>query len=265
MNETDQKKEREEKKEKNPVMKLLVDGIVRPVDKLFGNVLRIVEDMNLTNQIQYPFYLSQESFWYNVTRAIYNFDISGFENIPPEGQAAVVCMNHQSMFDPVMYNISVVHHTKRRVHVMGKEEAFEIPFVGTYVKWCYAFPVKRGEHDMAAWQKALDFLNQGELVGMYPEGTINGGEYNFLEPHVGAARLAIEGQVPIIPIGMSGPDRIFPRGTKFPNLNSKLISRIGEPITVHEKYFGKEPSQDQLKEVMAHVMDRIKQLLAYKE
>nr|MDO8118868.1 1-acyl-sn-glycerol-3-phosphate acyltransferase [Candidatus Sigynarchaeota archaeon] len=79
----------------------------------------------------------------------------------------------------------------------------------------------------------------------------------------GAARMAIEARVPIIPVGLTGPDKILPKGAKFPNFNTKMTAQIGEPITIHEKYFGKTPSHDELMGVMAHVMDKIKELLKY--
>jgi hypothetical protein len=49
----------------------------------------------------------------------------------------------------------------------------------------------------------------------------------------------------------------------FPNLNTRLLAKIGEPITMHEKYFGKIPTHEELMEIIGHVMDKIKDRLEY--
>lgn len=240
-----------------------IGKLLKPVDSALDGLLRIVEQQGLTKQVQYPYYLTQDAFWWNVSKLFYNFEIFGSEHVPPEGQAAVFCVNHQSMFDPLLYGVAVTHYSRRILHIMAKIELFETPLVNAYIRWIYAFPVRRGEHDQQAYDAAIEFLKKGELVGMYPEGTLNGGGYNFLPPKLGAAKMAIETGVPIIPIGLTGPDKILPKGARFPNFNVKLTAVIGEPITMHEQYFGKTPTHEQLQGVMDHVMDRIKGLLRY--
>ncbi|NMC04820.1 MAG: 1-acyl-sn-glycerol-3-phosphate acyltransferase [Candidatus Lokiarchaeota archaeon] len=251
-------------KKSNPAMQFVTNAFLKPAGKFFDGMLRVVENAGLTNQVQYPFYLSQDTFWYSVAHALFDFDIHGSENVYPDGTPAVVCFNHQSLFDPIISCVTFAHYTRRRIHMMGKQEMFDVHVISSYVRWCYAFPVKRGEHDMDAYNKALEFLRQGELVGIYPEGTTNGGGYNFLEPHVGAARLAIDGKVPIIPVGISGTDRILPKGAKMPNFNAKLTVKIGKPIRVHEQFFGQSNvAPEELKKIVVHVMDTIKGLLVY--
>ena len=254
--------ERTERK-KNPLMDFVKSAILEPVDSAFDGLLRMVEQAGLTRQIQYPHYLSQDLFWWTVSKMFFNYEIFGSENVPPEGEAAVVCVNHQSMFDPLLYGVAITHYSRRILHIMAKVELFEMPIINAYIRWIYAFPVRRGEHDIDAYNAALDFLKKGELVGMYPEGTLNGGGLNLLPPKTGAARLAIEAEVPILPVGLTGPEKILPKGARTPNFNQKLTAKIGEPIYVHEKYFGKTPSHDELDGVMKHVMENIKGLLLY--
>ncbi len=251
-------------KKSNPVMKFFTDVVLKPAGKFFDEALVAVEKAGLSNQIQYPFYLAQDTLWWAITHDLFGFEIYGSENVPPDGTPAVVCMNHQSLFDPIISCVTFAHYTRRRIHMMGKQEMFDVHLISSYVRWCYAFPVKRGEHDTEAYEKTLDFLSKGELVGIYPEGTVNGGGYDFLEPHVGAARIAIDAKVPIIPVGMSGTDLILPKGARMPNFNAKLTVKIGEPIHVHEKFFGRpDVPPEELKKVMSHVMDKIKGLLVY--
>ncbi|MHA1370121.1 MAG: lysophospholipid acyltransferase family protein [Promethearchaeota archaeon] len=250
-------------KKKNPFMQFITKTILKPIDGFFDGALRVVEQAGLTRNIQYPYYLTQDWFWWNFGRILYDFEINGIENIPPEGQGAVVCVNHESLLDPLFFGVSVTHYSKRIIHIMAKIELFKMPLINAYIRWIYAFPVRRGEHDTKAYETAVDLLKKGELVGIYPEGTTNGGEYNLLKPKLGAARMAIDAEVPIIPMGLSGVGRILPRGSKFINMNQKMFANIGEPITMHEKYFGKQPTREDLEEIMAHVMERIKELLKY--
>src|SRR5271157_182186 len=251
-----------EKEKSNPVMKFISKNILKPIDSMFDGLLKSVESAGLTKQIQYPHYLNQDAFWWGVGKSLFNYEIYGSENVPAEGPA-VFCVNHQSMFDPLLYGVAITHYSRRILHIMAKVELFEMPLVNAYIRWIYAFPVHRGEHDEVAFSTALEFLKKGELVGMYPEGTLNGGGLNFLEPKTGAAKMEIEAQVPIIPVGLTGPDKIFPKGAKLPNMNARLVAKIGKPIHMHEQYFGTEPSHDELKEIMHHVMDQIRDLLEY--
>ncbi len=251
-----------EKKE-NPVMKFL-STVLKPVDSMFDGLLKMVENAGMTKQIQYPHYLNQDALWWTVAQQLFKFEIHGSENVPPEGKPAIFCVNHQSLFDPLIYGVTVTHYSRRILHIMAKQELFDTPGINAYIRWIYAFPVHRGEHDEVAYQTALDLLKKGELVGMLPEGTLNNGGLNFLEPKTGAARLAIEAQVPIIPVGMTGTDQVLAKGAKTPNFNVRLVSKIGEPIHIHEKYFGKPtPSHEDLMEIMNHVMEKIKGLLEY--
>ncbi|MFX0102108.1 MAG: lysophospholipid acyltransferase family protein [Candidatus Hodarchaeota archaeon] len=263
---SEERPELEERKERkqNPVVKFLTDTVIKPFDKMSLGLLDMVQKGGTANPLQYQFYLSQDALWYSIMKNLFDFEIEGIENIPPEGEPAIVCTNHQSVFDPIIFCVSFAHFARRRIHTIGAQRWFDVPFVGAYVKWCYAFPVRRGEHDVEAYNKVLQFLEEGELVGVYPEGTINNGGLNFLEPHVGAIRMAIDAKVPIIPLGITGSDKIMVRESKLPNLNTKLIVKIGKPMTMHEQYFDKPmPPHETLKGMINKVMNEIRNLLEY--
>ncbi|MHA1680337.1 MAG: lysophospholipid acyltransferase family protein [Promethearchaeota archaeon] len=266
MEESSQEKGEKRERKKNPAWEFVKKAIIKPLDQASYSLLKLVQEVGLERQIQYPFYLSQDQMWYRILKSITDFEIMGDENIPPEGEGAILCVNHQSLFDPVLFCMCAAHHQKRRLHCMGKIEAFDFPLVGVYVRWCYAFPIVRGGHDMEAYKKAVDLLKRGELLGIYPEGTTNNGGYNFLEPKTGAIRMAIDGEVPIIPVGISGSDRFFGRRMRVPNPNTKIIVNVGRPIMSHAKYFGKPmPSKDKLQEHIDEVMAEIRNLLFYEK
>ncbi|MHA1370810.1 MAG: lysophospholipid acyltransferase family protein [Promethearchaeota archaeon] len=260
----DKKMEDKKERKKGPLSKLFYNPISKAIDGAFVGLLKVVEQVGLDRQIRYPHYLNQDWFWWNVMKNIWDFEIIGYEHIPPEGQGAVLCSNHSSYWDPLVVGVALCHYTRRRIHEMGKVELFKMPLVNAYLRWIYGFPVRRGESDKEAFEYAIKRLKEGEIVGMFPEGTLNNGEDRFLTPKTGAVYLAISANVPILPMAVSGSDRILGKGVKVPKLNSKLVCKFGELIPIHEKYNGnKVPSKEVLLEESDRVMLEIKKLLVY--
>lgn len=142
-----------------------------------------------------------------------------FDRVPKEG-AAILAGNHNSYVDPVLMGTAMT----RRIHYMAKAELWENKALGWICQQLYAFPVKRGEADRQAITTATRILQSGQLLGIFPEGTRGGGEM-----HSGMAFLAMRANVPVIPVGMYGTDRIMPKGSKFIHLPRVRIA-FGEPI-----------------------------------
>lgn len=157
---------------------------------------------------------------------IRRWQVQGQNNIPPDG-GMVLVSNHASYWDPVVVGCAMT----RQVHFMAKAELFNPPILGPVITWLGAFPVKRGGSDRNAIRRALELLNNGRVVGIFPEGTRSKtGE--LMEPHLGAAMLALRSGVPIIPTavintrGLFGKVRVrFGRPLVFPELEGKKISR----------------------------------------
>lgn len=91
--------------------------------------------------------------------------IEGLENIPADG--GLVCANHTCFADPIV----IVAAIKKPIKYMGKAELFKIPVLKSVIKAFGAFPVKRGGADSTAIRTAETLLRNGELVGMFPQGT----------------------------------------------------------------------------------------------
>ncbi|MGA8943017.1 MAG: lysophospholipid acyltransferase family protein [Thermoactinomyces sp.] len=125
------------------------------------------------------------------------------EHIPEKGPV-VFCCNHISNLDPPLLAVS----TKRKVHFMAKAELFRVPVLGGLVRSLGAFPVKRGAGDRQALKKAIQLLQEGHTVGIFPEGTRSKtGEMGQF--HVGAALIALKGEAPIVPAAICGSYRLF--------------------------------------------------------
>jgi putative phosphoserine phosphatase/1-acylglycerol-3-phosphate O-acyltransferase len=146
--------------------------------------------------------------------------ITGIEHIPATGGAIVVA-NHRSYFDPTVINL-VLAQAGRNARFLGKKEVFDIPVAGAFVKAWGGIRVERGSGSDEPLFHAARALKAGEVVGIFPEGTIPRGPA-FFEPDLkgrwGAAKLAALSGVPVIPIGFWGTEKVWPRSSRLPRLN----------------------------------------------
>ena len=164
------------------------------------------------------------------------FDIAGLENLPHEGPA-LVCANHRSYFDVATMAV-VFARLGRPVRFLGKKEVFDTPVVGSLASALGGIRVERGTGSDAPLEAARAALEAGELVAMMPQGTIPRG-LSFFEPELvgrwGAARLAAAADVPVIPVGLWGTERVWPRSSRVPHVWNVMAApevrvRIGAPL-----------------------------------
>ncbi len=99
-------------------------------------------------------------------KLIYNLEIHDADTIPENGKYLVVC-NHISLGDVIILAISC----KRQIHFMAKKELFKIPVLAQIIKGLGAFPVDRKGSAHTALKKAMSYLDDGKVVGIFPQGT----------------------------------------------------------------------------------------------
>lgn len=155
------------------------------------------------------------------------FRIRGTENIPRSGGAVLAC-NHISYVDFVFAGLAA-DSVKRRVRFMAKQELFRHRITGPLMRGMRHIEVDRAD-GLASYREAVRYLEQGELVGVFPEATIS---YSF-EPKefkTGAVRLASEADVPLVPVIVWGTHRMFPKGRDrdFSRGQTLAIS-VGAPL-----------------------------------
>jgi len=154
-----------------------------------------------------PVYLLVGLLTYVPVRLLFRLRWSGVENVPRDG-GAVVAANHISNLDP--WAVGLPLFPRRTLRFMGKSELFWFP-LGVFVRGAGAFPVRRGQGDTEAIETAAQLCRDGELVMMFPEGTRRRkGLRKKWQPraHTGAARIALEAGVPLVPAAIAGTDRI---------------------------------------------------------
>ena len=176
---------------------------------------------------------------------IYQFRVIGKENLPTEG-GVLLCTNHIHNFDPIVVGITA----PRPIHFMAKEELFTVPILGKIMPLINAFPVKRGLSDRGALRKGLGILKEGNVLGLFPEGTRSKtGELG--EGLAGAGFFALRSNAHIVPCAIIGPYKPFKR--------LKVV--YGKPIDM-EEYRKNKATPEQTTELI--MMEINKLILAHK-
>ncbi|MBU1672616.1 MAG: 1-acyl-sn-glycerol-3-phosphate acyltransferase [Actinobacteria bacterium] len=203
----------------------------------------------------------------------YRTKVEGGDNVPEEGAALLVC-NHRSLLDPATVMMSV----DRFVNFAAAAYSFKMPLVKQLYSLAGAFPLSiyRGEESDKNINKARELLDNGELVGIFPEGV-----QSFFNPHrvtkiasfkTGFAKLALEARVPIIPCAVvAEEERELPKipgfmvsaYVKLPNASEGIrfitykgiTCRVGRPIDL-SPYFD-EPATKALIDRIAGRIRRI--------
>jgi 1-acyl-sn-glycerol-3-phosphate acyltransferase len=157
------------------------------------------------------------------------FERTGSEHIPGTG-GAVIAMNHIGYFDFCYAGYSALD-VGRRVRFMAKKETFDNRFTRPIMRGCRHIAVDRGQ-GADAYTAAVEYLRAGELVGVYPEATISRA-FVLKDFKSGAARMALEAQVPIIPCIVWGAHRVWTKDHPKRLGRNKIpfIVRYGRPLT----------------------------------
>ncbi|WP_028476006.1 1-acyl-sn-glycerol-3-phosphate acyltransferase [Nocardia sp. CNY236] len=160
------------------------------------------------------------------------FTIKGDEHIPARG-GAVLAVNHTGYMD-FTYAGLPVRTPKRYIRFMAKKEVFDNKISGPIMRALKHIPVDRAA-GAESYQAAVDNLRRGELVGVYPEATISR-SFEIKQFKSGAARMAIEAQVPIVPIVIWGAQRVWTKGfpKRLGRTNTPIAIAVGQPIQPYE-------------------------------
>ncbi len=149
--------------------------------------------------------------------------VSGREHLPTDGPY-IIAPNHRSYLDTPFAGAIDWH----RMRFMGKQEMWKNKQFGWVFSALGSFPVNRGAADREALKRAIDSLATGEPLVLFPEGTRKQGP--VIQPLFdGAVYVALKADVPIVPVGIGGSERVMPKGAKFV-YPRKVHIEIGPPI-----------------------------------
>ena len=149
----------------------------------------------------------------------------GSEHVPSEGGFVLAC-NHVSSFDP--WPLGLPLWPRRFLRFMAKSELYWFPLT-LVLNGAGAFPVRRGQADAEAIETAVQLARAGNIVAMFPEGTrrTKGLVKRFeARPRTGAARIALEAGVPLVPAAVRGTDHL----RRF----APIAVVYGEPVDIDD-------------------------------
>jgi putative phosphoserine phosphatase/1-acylglycerol-3-phosphate O-acyltransferase len=192
------------------------------------------------------------------------FDITGADRVPKGGPVILVA-NHRSYFDAFAVAM-LVGKTGRTVRFLGKKEVFDAPVVGQLASLLGGIRVDRTSGSDEPLEHATAALASGEMVAIMPQGTIPRGPA-FFDPELkgrwGAARLALATGAQIVPVGLWGTEKVWPRNSRLPNLAAvanppRVTVTTGDPFSLGTNT---SPTPEELDAATTRIMSAIVELL----
>lgn len=193
-----------------------------------------------------------------ILSALYRIRVEGLENVPKKGPT-IVAANHLSFLDSFFIPLVI---KRRRMTYLAKADYFKSWKTAWFFKSVGQISCERegGQKSQQSLEIALDVLQEGKLLGIYPEGTRSPDGYLY-RARTGVARLALASGAPVIPCGLVGTEKVMPKEAKFPRLLGRVEVRLrfGEPLDF-SRYEGQERDRFVLRSVADEIMYEIKQL-----
>ncbi len=186
----------------------------------------------------------------------------GLEKLPAGG--FIAAPNHCTEIDPLVV-AHMLYNQNRMPHFLAKAGLFKVPVLGTVLRNTQQIPVERSSAGAnRSLQLAKDVVDDGGAIIIYPEGTLTRDpELWPMRGRTGAARMALESGIPVVPMAHWGAHEVFPRYAKrfhiFPRKTSRLV--VGEPVDL-SAFAGRTLDKTTLTEATDLIMDAITALLA---
>ena len=193
-------------------------------------------------------------FLIRLVAAVYaRVEVVGREHLPREG-GVILVSNHISSVDPELLAALLPRH----VRWMAKQEIFDHPFTGPLARLFGAFPVRREEADLSALRRSLQALEEGQVIGIFPEGH-RSRTGRMLPALPGAAIIALRSGAPVLPVAISGSDTVrLPHLFWRPFQQPGIRIVVGEPFTLSRT---RRISSEAVKEGTDIIVSRIVALL----
>jgi 1-acyl-sn-glycerol-3-phosphate acyltransferase len=192
-------------------------------------------------------------------RAISRISIEGTHDLPRNGPL-IIAANHASNLDVPVIGSWLIPRLGRRIHWLGKKELFDWPVIGWVAAHGGVHPVDRGAADVEAFRLAQRILDGGHVLFVFPEGT-RSPDGALQAARDGVALLALRTGAMIVPIGISGSDRVWPKGQRLPHPGGHVTVRIGRPFRAADELPATTPKSTAKRLTTALIMRRIADLL----
>lgn len=184
-----------------------------------------------------------------VIRLVLDIRVVHAERVPSSGPA-LLAGNHRGALDgPLM-----VAFVERPARFLAKSELFR-GWVVRPLGWLGQIPIDRGRADREALRRAVGVLEEGNVLGMFPEGTRGAGAVTSVQHGIAYVAIRSPG-VPIVPVACIGTETALPKGSKLPRFRAKVDIVFGEPFTVSV------PDDPRTRRAVATAAEEIRQALA---
>jgi 1-acyl-sn-glycerol-3-phosphate acyltransferase len=188
-------------------------------------------------------------------RLVYRPRARGLENLPTTG-SFILAANHISFVDSLFIPLVC----PRGVVYLGKADYFDKARTRWFMKAANVIPVRRegGSAAEAAIMAGIRALGEGYVVGIYPEGT-RSPDGRLYRGKTGVARMALEAQVPVVPVSIHGSEEIMPLDSKMPRLSGRPTVTFGKPL-YFDRYYDRPKDRFVLRSVTDEIMYEIMML-----
>jgi 1-acyl-sn-glycerol-3-phosphate acyltransferase len=183
------------------------------------------------------------------SRLLWRLEHKGLENIP-QNSGLIIAANHQSYGDPFWLALPV----KRPVRFLAWSEAFSWPVVGEAIGLLGAWPLQVEGSDPAAIRRSLTWLRDANVLVIFPEGGRGLPDGSMVRMKAGAVRMALEAQVPILPVTIRGANRVWPA--------NRLLPRVGKvQITYHPLFHVEQLPGEETRACARRETERLAQII----
>ena len=236
---------------------ILVDSTNLTQKEVVKKIEKIIKTMKKVDKLEPKIYWERpETKWKLFVRKItkgflrtlykiaFRMEITGEENKTKAGENGgfIICANHVNFLDAV----AVVVFSKEKIRFIGKYDLAKVGIIRWLEHLFDVIPIKRNTQDLEAMKRCLKALKNGEILGIFPEGTRKGMAKNQKVKN-GAAFMAIKSGVPVVPVGISGSFKPF----------GKVKIKFGEPLDMSKyKIKGQEKEGQEMatKEIMDNIV-----------
>jgi 1-acyl-sn-glycerol-3-phosphate acyltransferase len=194
-----------------------------------------------------------------ILKTVFRPWVTGLDNIPKTG-GVIIASNHLSFIDSVFLPLVL----DRRIFFLAKSDYFKGRGLKgwatkTFMNGTGMLPIDRsgGKASEASLNTGLKVLHDGEVLGIYPEGT-RSPDGKLYRGRTGVARMILEGNVPVVPVAMIDTEKVMPIGTKIPKVQ-RIGIVIGEPLDF-SRFAGLEGDRFILRSITDEIMYELNRL-----
>ncbi|MEZ6039087.1 MAG: lysophospholipid acyltransferase family protein [Planctomycetaceae bacterium] len=164
-------------------------------------------------------------------------EVTGQQNLDPT-RGGLLLINHQSYLDPLLVGVFL----SRPVAYLARDSLFRVPLLGWLLRNTYVIPISRESVRGGSIRTAMERVEEGFLVGIYPEGTRSSGD-DVKRFRPGFLALVRRTSQPVYPVAIAGADKVFPKGAWF--IRPRRIRLIyGKPLSEQDRQLLQNGSDD---------------------